>query len=460
MGSNRKNKGNRSHQFQGGSHVVGASASASISSNSSSSGNANQKIFNNSIGNNGKRNGRSLPMPTVLQTSHSAGSASTQQADPVSFSSPIWMADVLEEEPLLLQTTTLRISCKDIMTVGLILLALFGVSMIVGLAAGLSVSVHLHDTVDYSSENRIIPQQRVTISDPSISMLNNNPTIGGGAGLGRSRVQALHNLPAGATMADVLAFYDEWTDQMVIADDPTLQAANPPVDQSSTHSMPLPPNMGSLDDWVRSKPTLCSDGTTIGYDSWNSLVSAVEDVNRYSAERFELWHDYFVKVVQAQEAAAECSVVNKDCRAPHTFDEDWMYYEEQIIMTICPRAVLRKRSRGPIFVNTESMVFECDDCTIQAHGTHMSFGPEAKNVLVRGITFKHATTSSLVFYYDGAEVSFENCHFFDSRARMKTWGAIADVNSTAIVNFYRCSVTQPFGRIREQSSSLSIRAGP
>ena len=401
-------------------------------------------------------------MPTVLQQSHSAGSASTRQADPAYFSSPSWMADVLEEEePQLLQTTTLRITCKDIMTVGLILLALFGVSMIVGIAAGLSVSVHIHDAADYSSEHRIIPQQRVTISDPSISRLNNYPAIGGDSGFGRSRFQALHKLPVDSTMADVLAFYDEWTDQMVIVEDPTTQqTANPPVEESATRSMPLPPNMGSLDDWVRSKPKLCSDGKTIGYDSWNSLVSAVDDVNRYSAERFELWHDYFVKVIHAQEATAECTVVNKDCRSPHTFDEDWMYYEEQIVMTICPRAVLRKRSRGPIFVNTESMVFECDDCAIQAHGTHMSFGPEAKNVLVRGITFTYATTSSLVFYYDGADVSFENCHFVESRSRMKTWGAIADVNSTAIVNFYRCSVTQPFGRIREQSSSLSIRAGP
>lgn len=428
MGSNRKSKGNRGSHQHGA--PVGTPASASISSASSASGNTNLHQKN-------KRNNRSLPMPTVLQPTHSVGSASTQQADPTSVSS-IWMAEVLEEQNQ--EPTAFRITCKEIMTFGLVLLAMFGISMLVGIAAGLSVSVHIHDTVDYSSAKRIITQQRVTISEPSI-------------------VQTVLNMD-GTVDIDPPAPYGEWTDQM-ISEGP--EATNPASDDSKRRhpDFPLPPRMGSLDDWVRSKPKLCSDGETMGYDTWSSLKSAVEDVNRFSNERYELWHDYFVEVVRAQEAVgADCSMVSEDCPTPHTFEEDWMYYEEEIVMTICPGAVLRKRSRGPIFVNTESMVFECDGCIIQALGTHMAFGPEAKNVLVRGITFKYATSSSLVFYYDGAEASFENCHFVDNRARMKSWGALADVNSTAIVNFYRCSVTKPWGRRHEMSSSLSIRAGP
>ena len=410
-----------------------------------------------------------MPTPTVLKTSHSSGSPRMLQVDPASSSSSIWMADVFEEQQQL-EATTFRITCKDLMTIGLMLFAFFGVSMIVGIAAGLSVSVHIYDTVDYSSATRIVPQQHVTISEASISMFNSHTLMGDGAGYGSSRVQVLHKSPPAVAILNLdgsvdinpPAPYGEWTDQVeVMVENPSAPAANPPTKQSSPHSMPLPPRMGSLDDWVMSKPKLCSDGKTMGYDSWNSLNAAVEGVNRYSAERFELWHDYFVEVIRAQEASGtRCTVVNKDCRAPQTFEEDWMYYEEEIAMTICPGAVLRKSSRGPIFVNTESLIFECDDCTIQAHGTHMAFGPEAKNVLVRGITFMHATSSSLVFYYDGAEASFENCHFVDNRARLNSLGALADVNSTATVNFYRCSVTKPWGRRYEMSSTLSIRAGP
>lgn len=483
MGSNhRKNKGHNHHPHrnnnnQGGSAVGTTTPASPVSSTSSSGGHHHPK--NHPRRNNGGRAASSSMLPAVLQTVSSAGSSSTatttKAADPTT-DAAFWMAEVLEEEEEEMEknkpSTIFRLSCREILVVGLVLLALLGVSMFLGIAAGISVSVQFYDTegTGLSSggggssvglEDGFLPH-RVTISEPSIALGGSMParTKQTLAGSSSSRLSVVEESPRlqsttttlvdGSVLLDSPADLGEWNDQTTT----TTTGNNIP-------SLPIPPRMGSLDDWVRTKPVQCSDGQTMGYDSWNSLKAAVQDVNRYSAERYELWHDYFVEVVKLQQAGGtDCTLVNPACRAPHTFDDDSLYYEEEIVMTICPSAKLRKLSRGPIFVNTESMVFECDGCTIRGLGTHMSFGPEAKNVLVRGITFSHATSSSLTFYYDGAEASFEDCHFVNNRARMASWGALADVNSTAVVNFYHCSVTKPWGRRHELSSSLSIRAGP
>jgi len=482
MGSNhRKNKGNHSHRNnnnQGGGGVGTTTPASPVSSTSSSGGNHHHPKSHPRRNNSG-RSSSTMP-PSKLQTVSSGGSSSTttKAADPTT-DAAFWMAEVLEEEEEMEknnQSTMFRLSCREILVVALVLLALLAVSMFLGIAAGISVSVQFYDTegTGLSSgggslvglEDSFLPH-RVTISEPSIVMggshhggaARTKPVLAGSSSSSRLSVveesprlqSTTTTLVDGSVLLDSPADLGEWNDQTTTT---TTKGNNSP-------SLPIPPRMGSLDDWVRTKPVLCLDGQTIGYDSWNSLKAAVQDVNRYSAERYELWHDYFVEVVKMQQASGtECTLANPACRTPHTFDDNSLYYEEEIVMTICPGAKLRKLFRGPIFVNTESMVFECDGCTIRGLGTHMSFGPEAKNVLVRGITFSHATSSSLTFYYDGAEVSFENCHFVNNRARMASWGALADVNSTAVVNFYHCSVTKPWGRRHELSSSLSIRAGP
>ena len=103
-------------------------------------------------------------------------------------------------------------------------------------------------------------------------------------------------------------------------------------------------------------------------------------------------------------------------------------------------------------------MIECNDCTIEGRGTHLMFGPEARNIIVRGVTFTHATTSSVVFYYDGADANFENCTWIDNNAESPSWGAVADVKATrAYVNFYRCTVSKPIGLRNAVASSLSIR---
>ena len=117
---------------------------------------------------------------------------------------------------------------------------------------------------------------------------------------------------------------------------------------------------------------------------------------------------------------------------------------------------------GPIFVNAEDLIIECDMCAIDMTGTHLSFGPYARNVLIRGITFRGATTSSLTFHHHGADVRFEDCYWLynsggivrngpqqqqlggyddvygGASGSTTTAGAVADINSTSSVSFHRC----------------------
>ena len=85
-----------------------------------------------------------------------------------------------------------------------------------------------------------------------------------------------------------------------------------------------------------------------------------------------------------------------------------------------------------IFINTESLELKCDGCLVDGSGTHLTFGPQAKNVWITGITFTGATTSSLVFPHHGAEVNFLRCSWFNNRG-VGSNGAILDVISTRYV---------------------------
>ena len=160
------------------------------------------------------------------------------------------------------------------------------------------------------------------------------------------------------------------------------------------------------------QPTLCSDGVTMGFSDWNTLKAAIREANNHSAEKFLRWNEYFVGQDEQQA----------------TFDDKSLYYEEDVFFVICPGATLKAR-KGPIFINAENIVLECDGCTIDVGGSHLAFGPHARNILVRGITFKGAQTSSLTFYHDGSEAAFEDCYWFGNAGNGKS-GAVADVNST------------------------------
>jgi hypothetical protein len=190
------------------------------------------------------------------------------------------------------------------------------------------------------------------------------------------------------------------------------------------------------------RPSLCRDHHSVGFDSWKTLQDAVREANSLSVERFVRWSRYFAEAVDFA----------------GVFEDDSMYYEEDILLPICPGSRLRAR-RGPIFINAPNLIITCDGCEVAVGGSHLSFGPHAKNVLIRGVTFRGATESSLVFFQHGSHVTFEDCAWFDNAAISDRFGAVADVNSTSVVNFSRCHIGksqrgEPPGLV----SSLSVRA--
>ena len=191
-------------------------------------------------------------------------------------------------------------------------------------------------------------------------------------------------------------------------------------------------------------PSLCSDGVTLGFDNWSKLRTAMHEANSISAERFMKWNEYFAT------------------NSFTAFQDDDLYYEEDIVFSICPGAILRAR-KGPIFINAENVILECKgSCVIDVGGTHLAFGANAKNILIRGITFRRASTSSLTFFHDGADVSFEDCSWINDSGISNYYGSIANVNSTSIVNFYRCEIVMgtkhiAMGTTSASTNSLSIR---
>ena len=73
---------------------------------------------------------------------------------------------------------------------------------------------------------------------------------------------------------------------------------------------------------------------------------------------------------------------------------------------------------------------------------------------MRGLAFESAKTSSLAFHYDGAQASFEDCVWKNNAGvHGGRYGAVADVNSTSSLNFYRCEIGPNLG-------SLANMAGP
>lgn len=48
--------------------------------------------------------------------------------------------------------------------------------------------------------------------------------------------------------------------------------------------------------------------------------------------------------------------------------------------------------------------------------------------MIRGITFRGAGTTSQVFYYDNAEVVYEDCNW-DANSALRNVGAVVDINS-------------------------------
>jgi len=164
----------------------------------------------------------------------------------------------------------------------------------------------------------------------------------------------------------------------------------------------------------RSAPNICRDGVTYGYSDWNSLRLAIEEANSF----------------------AESLGFSEDL--------DWIMDESGVLtppdppplpepFIICSGATLKGSNRkGPIFINSEDIMIQCESCIIDGKGTHFAFGKNAKRTTIKGITFVNAKTTSLTFYHHGAEVALEDC-IWEKNAGIGQLGAVADLNSTRLV---------------------------
>jgi hypothetical protein len=264
----------------------------------------------------------------------------------------------------------------------------------------------------------------------------------------------------------------------------------------SSSIWPYDPNFSrrlQWEDWVTVPPRPCrNDPTVYGYGSYQELKTVLRDVNRYSAERHDRWNEYSNRRKTTQTVwrtnggssssssnggSSSNSNIYPDFYNHHNAEDDndddasnvnpaasssrpspSLYYQEEITITICPRTTLYGFF-GPLFINTESLTIQCDDCTVSSWGSHFSFGPSARNVKLAGLAFRHATASSMVFPYGGADVSFEHCKWINNSATRANQGSVLDMHSASVVHFYRSYVSQPRPGWRRghQTAALSIR---
>jgi hypothetical protein len=110
-----------------------------------------------------------------------------------------------------------------------------------------------------------------------------------------------------------------------------------------------------------------------------------------------------------------------------------LYENHEIIFQISPHAVFESTTRrNSIVINSENIVLECEGSIIDVKGTHLAFGSNAKNVLVRGLTFQSATFSSLTVFHNGAEAIFQDCTLINSSGAQANFGSVSNANSSHV----------------------------
>jgi hypothetical protein len=379
------------------------------------------------------------PSTSSLSSIHPSPSSSIQNTEDVvdETSSTVHFIEALEE----LEKCAFQITWKEIAWCLVAMLAWVVASAGVGFIARVSISIHYYEAQSVPSSPQfdgrgigLGPHLRVTILDPFIAYSNSLQSNRNGLDLGRVVTvskSGQKNILTVVERSEPLLFDKE------ASDDARMGNRNGTRESDSPR---LAPPKIEWSEMARVQPRLCSDGYTYGFDRWSTFKEAVQEVNAISAERYLQWNAYF--------ALADTFT--------GTFDDDSLYYEEEVVLTICPETTLKART-GPIFINAENIIIECEGCTIDVGGTHLSFGPHAKNILVRGLTFKRASSSSLVFFHDGAEATFESCLWTGNYAANAKFGAVADVNSTSVLNFYLCHIGSTESTAGF-ASSLSIRS--
>jgi len=216
-------------------------------------------------------------------------------------------------------------------------------------------------------------------------------------------------------------------------------------------SFDLQPFQRSFPVPSRYQPSLCKDGYSYGYSNWFTLRSAIHELSnvyKYAVDRWDHYNaamseyerikfTHHSKTEEKQQKQDELTIQPPPQLPQHLIDFLDIPPDPFVI---CPYATLRSKRNFPIQVDAEDIVIECDSCVIDVSGTHFSFGAHAKNVILRGLTMTGATSSSLVFHYNGADANFEDCYWVNNEGT-GVHGAVADMNSTSTVNFLRCEIS-------------------
>jgi hypothetical protein len=398
---------------------------------------------------------------------------------------------------------TFRFSWNEILALFFMLLSFAIGSIIVGVAAGVSISIHYYESPENLDQRRLaatLPNHR-RHRQHHLSLWDENGGQSGGVhtptitSIDPTMVtysQHYYPIPeervvhtdASTGMKIALNVVVESPSLLLSSTTTTITTSSPSNDtqsvgidyndndshsynhnrydrnQGETFTPPPPPNSGreNFDIWLHTPPKLCSDHQTMGYDSWTSLRHALNDINRYSAQQSDRWIIYFATLATSKSTSSSSynryqttsTTYNPSSfsqRILPTFDDDSLYYEEQFVLNICPGTFLKAGSY-PLIIDTGSVTLQCDGCTISGGDSHISFGSSAKNTIIRGITFQNSVrSSSMVLPQDGAEVTFQDCIWVvryleidqSKRYILPGLNEIANVNSNSIVNFYRCS---------------------
>jgi hypothetical protein len=467
MGNNRRKKqipsqnhtGGRSNTSSSGSFKLQDELAASSLSSESTNEKKEATLKIATLSKNNNRNNGGVTIPSIDSASHGSNGRSTHYAKDDLLTSE---ADDMDR--------SLLFSWKEILTLCFILLCFAGCSIIVGVAAGVSISIHYYESPENVDHRRLSPQWDEGVTPSATQHVTRlDPTIASSL----STARAPYSYPQDAVPLRVIHTSNTGFRSVLylVEESPSLQNDNVfhQTASNSTHGLNsdhgglyhrpsvdvTPPHWDmELEDWLLHPPKLCSDSRTMGYKSWSSLRLALQDANRYSAHRFEQWLHYFSEVAQQEEAATARST-DGGGGSPHTsklpfFHDEHLYYEEQFVFTICPGVTL-KAGWEPLLIDTESVTLKCDGCTITGGTSHISFGPDAKNAHIRGIRFQSSSRSSVLFPHNGADAVFEDCTWVLPYRKLKGarpsiisgLPAIAQVNSSSTLKFYRCYAERP-----------------
>jgi hypothetical protein len=477
-------------------------------------------------------------------------SSPQQQQHPTNMMSPLASTTLPQQQPVSKKMDILKVlaeveggsfqvtwrECFWI-TVALAFLAMCSIA--VGIAAGMTISIHY-----YGQEIRVLPKQKATMLDPAIALTNvmmmkatttipasTTATTGSSNNNHLNLKNTKHgnnapSLPAldlgrvittsKSGQRDMLSVVEELpplpNDEDDEQEDCTPATPGSQPQQQQQQEPALPPIRSMLNfSQPTVLPKLCKDGETWGFDDWYTLRKAIQEANALSAERFMKWNEYMAKYSsqhhhqyhyqqrQTKQQQQRQQQQEKPNDADHHLpqpddddDDDWSfwYYQDEVVFTVCPNAVLTARKRSPpIFINAEHVRLECpnDNCLIAKPGTHLNFGRHAQDVWIRGITFAPSTKlsrraatynvpASLTFYQDGAMANFHDCVWLNYQQQQQQqqssntighkanienhpysfyswfapatkvlqpeplWATVADINSSSTVNFYRCRI--------------------